>query len=168
MDNSTYKEYYEKFYNLFEKYLSIMDISLREFARFAGIKPTTLQTAIYRNSKIRLDTFFTIVYVMRILIDDNYLESTKEALQEPINILNEILNLGHKMFPEGANRLVLKLVEDEFSRVDDIHSGGRVYYIESLLELLNVKGQQVAEERIKELTEIPKYQKNPPERQDEN
>lgn len=72
---------------------------------------------------------------------------------------------------ETIKRIAKALEMDPFTLMDfdmacDFLSdrmNNRAKYLISAFELLNEEGQQKAVERVEELTEIPKYQKEPPQ-----
>ena len=112
-------------------------MSRRQLAIQAGIPPSSLQSAMERNNGISLDMLFSISHVLG--VDPRFLDPNTSSFLKPISRykMNELQNA-----------------------VDSIHFDVNFPIVKKYFERLNATGQEVALERIKELTEIPRYQRH--------
>lgn len=111
-------------------------MSRRQLAIQAGIPPSSLQSAMERNKGISLNMLFSISDVLG--VDPRFLDPDTSSFLKPIS--------RHKM-----NELQ--------DGVDSLHFDINFPIVKKYFERLNATGQEVALERIKELTEIPRYQR---------
>lgn len=116
-------------------------VSLKEVATKANIPYTTLYSMVKRDGKkVKYET----------------LEKIAQALDISVNDILEI--------PDASSLpgLIDSAYMDNEEKIPNVNE---VYRQEKLMEyffLLNQDGQEKAVERVEELTEIPKYQKDPP------
>ena len=118
-------------------------LSRRRLAINAGIPPSSLQSAMERGRNITFDM----------------LDRIANALDVPVQAL-----MGYEVLGKTPNGINLYGLRGEYVAFEDDYSK------ESLLQafsLLNEQGRIKAVERTKELTEIPRYQRQPKEPLDE-
>ena len=116
-------------------------VSLKEVATKANIPYTTLYSMVKRDGK---------------KVEYETLEKIAQALDISVNDILEI--------PDASSLpgLIDSAYMDNEEKIPNVNE---IYRQEKLMEyffLLNQDGQEKAVERVEELTEIPKYQKDPP------
>ena len=114
-----------------DKLLKERGLSRRKLAQMAGIPPSSLQSAMERNKELSLDMLFPI--------------------SDVLGVSMYFLHYGFEEEPLSEEDLAYMKKSDEF----DIMLSSVMF----MLEELNEKGRLIAVERVKELTEIPRYQK---------
>ncbi len=116
-------------------------VSLKEVATKANIPYTTLYSMVKRDGK---------------KVEYKTLEKIAQALDISVNDILEI--------PDASSLpgLIDSAYMDNEGNIPNINEKYRQERIMDCFSKLNKDGQEKAVERVEELTEIPKYQKDPP------
>lgn len=135
-------------------------LSIRQLALKSGVPYSTLYSAIKRDSNgIDTDTLKKIAAALGV----SWYELFSDIPEEQADIINaqmneviESLNGQVKLMsppPRNPQKAValLKVIEQTFNPKEEILS---------CYDQLNDEGQKVAAERVRELTEIPRYRRN--------
>ena len=149
-------------------------ISRRKLAISAGISPPSLQSAFARNTKMSLDMLIPIAKVLNldwkeIVKCGGYNDSISDFFRKnPDKIL---------VFDDETGKLLSKLSFDKKTSDQDnlsdetitefteqIRNDSNVFRLMINYNQLNPVGKETAVERVKELTEIPRYQKEQKEK----
>ena len=184
---------YENLYEILLRFVSESGYSVRSFARFANIKPTSLQNAIYKKSKMRPDVCLKIVNAMdkvcELVLEDSTIDDiTCEKISKTlsgyrVDFIHEYESISgedFKLFSALKFKDNFDILHNELGAEICIPSSGykaefnnKEYDLVCKFRSLNKEGQRAAIEQVELLTQIPKYQKQikkiPPENgQDDN
>lgn len=134
-------------------------LSLKEVARRAGIPYTTLYSLVKRDSdNPSMETLMKIAEALCVRLYDLY--SFESGSKERLAIDN--FEFGYYLGSDATRKFDLQMFAAEPDQVTTSEEAEAE--IRFSLSKLNVMGKRVAVERVQELTEIPKYQK---EKEDE-
>ena len=133
-------------------------LSKAEMARELNIPYTTYNSYERGEAEPKLETLVNIAGILK--ITPAALVSTEYAKKSAQNqkYIESILAGEIKAAPDGRtlNELLEEEKQEQYKVVAEVYSG----QIKEQLIRLNEKGMQVAVERVQELTEIPRYQKD--------
>lgn len=143
------------------------NMSRRQLAKDAGIPPSSLQSAMERGKNISLDMLTKIAVALNVSLSD-LLPSTEEAaLQDWNTVSDAFLRKAREIMQPNHDLQELDAASEEAHKLFEQSSlKGKEYLLLNHFGKLNEKGRDVAIERVKELTLIPAYQKQPLESED--
>lgn len=142
----------EKQYNALLEFISLADISNRQFAELAHIAPTTFQNMIYRKSRISIERFNSIGLAMCKVLEQKSNSDKKQRLEE----LYLTYSYGMDMTGQRLSGSLSGIQAALKGATDTSPLKSR---LDIAFNKLNSEGQQTAADRVEELAEMPKYQK---------
>lgn len=139
-------------YNALLEFISLADISNRQFAELAHIAPTTFQNMIYRKSRISHERFNLISLAMCKILEQKSDSDKRQRLEELYLTYNYSMDMtGHRL--SGSLSGIQTALEGA------IGTNPLKLQLDAAFNKLNDKGQLEAIKRVEDLTYNPDYQK---------
>ena len=163
------------FFGVSVDYLLCKDDTVSDYVKIGEAKSSVLlylQTNPNMPSGKRIDLLFhttnfdPMVVCFNLGIDQGYLDSWIERDELPPRpIVDKILSVFQLQASEILAEIDLIIYENEADewQYTNPYSHELIYLLLTAFDKLNDEGQQKAVERVEELTEIPKYKKEPPQ-----